>query len=101
MILGSGLEYERIPEVKNSKATFIVPLNFPDVYDVQDPFMAGYVNLQDMKRWNQAPANLKMLAENNIPFVITTFNSKDEKKFRENLLMAIDFGLNKNAALAA
>ncbi|HSP83169.1 MAG TPA: hypothetical protein VLN72_05520, partial [Gillisia sp.] len=101
VILGSGLEYERIPEVKNSKATFIVPLNFPDVYDVQDPFMAGYVNLQDMKRWNQAPANLKMLAENNIPFVITTFNSKDEKKFRENLLTAIDFGLDKNAALAA
>ncbi|QED37417.1 amidohydrolase family protein [Antarcticibacterium arcticum] len=101
VILGSGHEYERIEEVKKSNATFIIPLNFPDVYDVQDPFMASYVNLQDMKRWNQAPANLKMLAENNVPFVITAYNLKDEKKFRENLLLAIEFGLDKKAALAA
>lgn len=101
VILGSGNEYERVAEVKNSKATFILPLNFPEAYDVQDPFMANYVNLQEMKRWNQAPANLKILAENNVPFVITAYNLKDEKKFRENLLTAIEFGLDKKAALAA
>src|SRR5690606_23620979 len=61
----------------------------------------GFVSLQDMKRWNQAPANLKVLAGNNVPFILTYHNSKDEKKFRENLLKAIDYGLDKKAALAA
>ncbi|MCM4159333.1 amidohydrolase family protein [Antarcticibacterium flavum] len=101
VILGSGSEYERVNEVKNSNSTFIIPLDFPDAYDVEDPFMANYVSLQDMKRWNQAPANLKVLAENNVPFVITMHNSKDEKKFRENLLKAVSYGLDKKAALAA
>ncbi|HSI71494.1 MAG TPA: hypothetical protein VK941_14760, partial [Gillisia sp.] len=101
VILGSGQEYERINEVKNTNATFIIPLDFPDAYDVEDPFMANYVSLQDMKRWNQTPANLKVLAENNVPFVITMHNSKDEKKFRENLLKAVSYGLDKKVALAA
>jgi imidazolonepropionase-like amidohydrolase len=101
VILGSGQEYERINEVKKTNATFIIPLDFPDAYDVEDPFMANYVSLQDMKRWNQAPANLKVLAENNVPFVITMHNSKDEKKFRENLIKAVSYGLDKKAAFAA
>ncbi|HSP40778.1 MAG TPA: hypothetical protein VLN46_05040, partial [Gillisia sp.] len=101
VILGSGLEYERINEIKNSNATYIIPLNFPEAFDVEDPFSASFVNLQDMKRWNQAPANPKILADNNVPFILTYYNSKDEKKFRENLLKAIDYGLDKKTALAA
>ncbi len=101
VIFGSGNEYERMAEVKDANATFIIPLNFPEAYDVEDPFSASFVSLQEMKRWNQAPANLKMLAENNVPFVLTTHNLKDEKKFKDNLLKAIAQGLDKKAALAA
>lgn len=101
VIFGSGKELERISEVKGTNATFIVPLNFPEAYDVEDPFMANVVSLQDMKRWNQAPANLSILAGNNVPFVLTAYNSKDEKKFRANLLKAVEYGLDKKAALAA
>lgn len=100
VIFGSGFEFERINEVKNTGATFIVPLNFPETYDVEDPFLANYVSLQDMRRWNQAPANLKILSENNVPFVLTT-HDLDEKKFRGNLLKAVEYGLDKKAALAA
>ena len=63
--------------------------------------MASNVSLQDMKRWKQAPSNLMQLAKNNIPFILTTQNLKDEKKFRENLLKAISYGLDKKKALAA
>lgn len=61
VIVGSGNEYQRLDEVKASNATFIVPLKFPDAYDVEDPYMTDYVSLEEMKEWNQAPANLKML----------------------------------------
>jgi imidazolonepropionase-like amidohydrolase len=59
------------------------------------------VSLQDMKRWNQVPSNLMQLAQNDIPFILTTYNLKDDKKFRTNLLKAISYGLDKNKALAA
>ncbi|MBK5192582.1 MAG: amidohydrolase family protein [Flavobacteriaceae bacterium] len=101
VIFGSGNEFEGLKEIKNTNATLIIPLDFPDAYDVENPFLANYVSLQDMKRWNQAPANLKMLAQNEIPFVLTAYNLKDEKKFKTNLLKAISYGLDKKAALAA
>ncbi|WP_373059093.1 amidohydrolase family protein [Zunongwangia sp. H14] len=101
VILGSGNEYERLDKVKNSGATYIVPLNFPDAYNVENPFMAQYVSLEDMKHWNQAPANLKMMADQKIPFTVTTKGLDAEKDFRKNLLKAVDYGLSKEDALAA
>ena len=100
-ILGSGFEYEKLDEIKASGATYIIPISFPAAYDVEDPFMAEYLSLAEMKRWNQAPANLKMLAEANVPFTITTKGVDPAKEFKENLLKAIEYGLSKEAALAA
>lgn len=101
VILGDGKEYQRMQEIKETGSTFIVPLNFPNAYDVEDPFLAEHLSLEEMKTWNQAPANLKMLAENDIPFTITTHDLNVEKDFRSNLLKAVKYGLNKEDALAA
>ncbi|MDX1428587.1 MAG: amidohydrolase, partial [Salegentibacter mishustinae] len=98
VILGDGKEYQRLQEIKETGSTFIVPLNFPNAYDVEDPFMAEHVTLEEMKTWNQAPANLKMLAEKNIPFTITTHDLDIEKDFRNNLLKAVKYGLSKEDA---
>ncbi|WP_037315140.1 amidohydrolase family protein [Salegentibacter sp. Hel_I_6] len=101
VILGTGKEYESLKEIKETGSTFIVPLNFPDAYDVENPFMAEKLSLAEMKAWNQAPANLKMLAENDIPFTLTTHDLDAEKDFRNNLLKAVSYGLSKEDALAA
>ncbi|MCY2687328.1 amidohydrolase family protein [Salinimicrobium sp. TH3] len=99
VILGSGKEFERLDAIKATNATFIVPLNFPEPFDMEDPYMAGYATLGDMKEWNQAPANLKMLSEKKVPYTITTYDA--EKNFRENLIKAVAYGLDKKDALAA
>ncbi|MBT8295330.1 MAG: amidohydrolase family protein, partial [Gramella sp.] len=101
VLLGSGMEYQRIDEVKASNATYIVPLKFPDAFDVEDPYLANQLSLEEMREWNQAPSNLKVLAENKIPFALTTHSIDAEKDFRSNLLKAIKYGLSKEAALAA
>ena len=54
-----------------------------------------------MREWNQAPVNLKRLAENKVPFTLTTHSVDAEKDFKKNLLEAIEFGLDKKEALAA
>ncbi|GAB2774773.1 amidohydrolase family protein [Salinimicrobium soli] len=99
VILGSGKEFERLDAIKNTGATIIVPLNFPEPFDLEDPYLASYATLGDMKEWNQAPANLKKMSEKGIPFVLTSWEA--EKNFKENLAKAIAYGLDKKTALAA
>ncbi len=99
VILGGGDEYERVNEVKNTNASLIIPINFPDAYDVENPFLASGLSLSDMRAWNQKPTNPKVLAENNIKFALTTHSLKSPKEFKSNLLKAIEHGLSEEKAL--
>ncbi|MBP0905828.1 amidohydrolase family protein [Mariniflexile gromovii] len=101
VMLGGGDEYERIKDIKATNAKIILPLNFPDAYDVENPFFASTLSLSDMRAWNQKPSNPKILAENNIQFAFTTHNLKSPKDFKEHLLKAIKAGLSKEKALEA
>lgn len=101
VILGGGNEYERIAEIKGTNAKFILPLNFPDAYDVSDPIAAAYVNLKDMRKWNQAPSNPKVMADNGVPFSFTLYDLKSPDKLKEKLTKAIAYGLPKTKALEA
>ncbi len=101
VLLGGGDEYEDIQDVKNSQTSYIIPVNFPDAYDVSNPFATKYLTIEEMRAWNQAPANLKILAENNITFALTTFKLKEPSAFKSKLLKAIKYGFDKNDALAS
>ncbi|GAB4123677.1 MAG: amidohydrolase family protein [Raineya sp.] len=98
---GSGDEYQRLDEIKATKASLIIPLNFPDAYDVEDPFDALMISLADMKHWELAPYNPKMLAEAGINFAFTTTDLKDRSKFLTHLRKAVELGLDKKIALKA
>ncbi|MRX63869.1 amidohydrolase family protein [Maribacter luteus] len=100
-ILGGGDEYETIADIKNTNARLIIPLNFPDAFDVSDPNQAMYVALEDMRHWNQAPANPKILAENGVTFSFTLNGLKSPSKLMDNLRKAITYGLPKTKALEA
>lgn len=100
-IIGSGDEYERVKDVKNTNANFVIPINFSNAYDVSNPLLAQQISLRDMRKWNQEPSNLKVLAENDINFAITTKSLKSVKSFHKNLQKAIKYGFDKEKALAA
>ena len=99
ILKGSGNEFERIAEIKNTNSKFIIPINFPEAYDVSNPYQANQMELYDLRYWNQAPTNLKVLADNNITFALTTEKLKKLEDFRSNLLKAIKFGFDKTKAL--
>ena len=101
VILGGGDEYERIDAIKNTQATFILPLNFPKAYDVENTFLTNSLELEAMKEWNQRPSNPMVLATNGVPFVLTTKGLKSMKDFKSNLMKAIDYGLDTVSALDA
>ncbi|MBL7871663.1 MAG: amidohydrolase family protein [Cyclobacteriaceae bacterium] len=101
IIKGDGDEYKRIAEIKATKASLIIPVNFPDAYDVEDPFDAEKVSLADMKHWELAPTNLATIEKNGIQFAITTSGLKKTVDFLPNLRKAIENGLTETAALKA
>lgn len=101
IIKGGGDEYQRIKEIKATRSTMIIPVNYPDAYDVEDPFDAENVSLKDMKHWEMAPANLAALESSGIRFAVTTHGLKNKKDFIPNLRKAIKYGLSEKSALAA
>jgi imidazolonepropionase-like amidohydrolase len=99
VLKGSGNEFERIEEIKNTNSKFIIPINFPEAYDVSNPYQVDQMDLKDLRFWNQAPTNLKVLSDNNVVFALTTDKLKKIEDFRTNLLKSIKFGFDKTKAL--
>jgi imidazolonepropionase-like amidohydrolase len=101
IIKAGGNEYQRIKEIKSTNATFIVPLNYPQAQDVEDPNDARFVSLTDLKHWEMAPTNAGAFEKANIPFCLTTSDLRDVKSFFTNLRTAFNYGLTETAALNA
>jgi amidohydrolase family protein len=101
IIKGGGNEYQRMPEIAATNAAFILPLNFPEAMDVEDPNDARFVSLADMLHWELAPTNPGAFEKAGIPFCLTSADIKDEKQFMTNLRKALDYGLTEKKALEA
>jgi imidazolonepropionase-like amidohydrolase len=99
IIKGSGTEYQRLDDIKSSNCKFILPLNFPDPYDVEDAYDAMNISLSDLKHWEMAPVNPFAFEKYFIPFAITTADLKEKKDFWKNLRKAINYGLSEKQAL--
>jgi imidazolonepropionase-like amidohydrolase len=101
LIKGKGDEYQRIEDLKKTASSFILPLNFPDAFDVEDPLDARSVSLADLKHWEIAPSNPARMAQAGISFAFTTFGLKDKKDFLKQLQKAVAYGLSETDALKA
>lgn len=101
IIKGGGDEYKRLTEVKATGASLIIPVNFPEAFDVENPFDALQVNLARMKHWELAPTNPAALNSTGIEFALTTAGLKEKNAFSANLRKAIKNGLTEEAALRA
>jgi imidazolonepropionase-like amidohydrolase len=101
VIVGGEDAYEMIADVKATNAALIVPINFPDAYDVSNPNLEWFVNLGDMREWKQAPGNLMTLSKAGITYAVTTKDLKSPADLMSKLKQAIAYGLTEDQALAA
>ncbi len=101
LIKGNGDEYQRLNEIKATGSSLILPVNFPDAFDVEDPYDAIQVKLADMKHWELAPSNPARIATAGIPFAFTTADLKKKDDFMANVRKAIENGLSEQDALKA
>ncbi|MFI5171007.1 MAG: amidohydrolase family protein [Chitinophagales bacterium] len=101
IIKGSGDEYQRVNEIKNTGASLIIPVNYPKTPDVSDPFDAELISLGELKHWEMAPANCSNLEHAGIKFAITSSGLEDKNEFLKNVRKAIKNGMSETTALAA
>lgn len=101
IIFGQGDTYQRINELKARLKQIILPLNFPDAYDLTDPFISRYIKLSDLKHWELAPYNPYILDKNGIEISFSAFKTKKKINFLKQVSKAIKHGLSKSAALQA
>ncbi len=96
-----GDEYRRLDAMKNTGSSFIIPVNFPEAYDVEDPMDARKVSYAQLKDWELAPTNPAAMEKAGIKFAITTYGLQNGRDFWPNLRTAIDNGLSEKQALSS
>ena len=98
---GSGNEYAIADELRQTNATVILPLNFPEAYEVKDPYIARQIPLSDLKNWELAPSNAKILCDNNVKICFTSSGLKSSEQFWSNLRKAMSRGMKTEDVIAA
>ncbi|MDN5923672.1 MAG: amidohydrolase family protein [Xanthomonadales bacterium] len=102
VLVGNGHEYRRVAQLKRAGVPVIIPLKLPEAPKIEDPDRALDVGLAELKHWQWAPYNARILAEAGVPIAFTAHALKESKQdFRKNIRRAIEDGLTPQAALAA
>jgi hypothetical protein len=50
-------------------------------HDVANPYLASQLDFSELRLWNQAPTNLKVLSDNGVVFALTTDKLKKNRRF--------------------
>lgn len=99
--IGTGKEYSWLPNSKKLNGTVIIPINYPEAYDVKDPYIAKQIPLSDLKHWELASSNAKILEENKIPFAITSDGINKSEVFWSNIRNTLSKGSSVAQLLAS
>jgi imidazolonepropionase-like amidohydrolase len=94
-----GQEYRRIDAMKATGSSFIIPLTFPEAFDVEDPLQARTISYEQLKDWELAPNNPAIMEKAGIRFAITSYGLTNARDFWTNLRTAMDHGLSETQAL--
>ncbi len=100
-ILASGEEWRRPDLAKETGASFIVPLDFPELPKMPSDDDWEQISLDQLRAWDWAPENAALLRQQGLEVALTTHGLEDKTKFRKNIKGAVDRGLSENDALAA
>ncbi len=100
-VRGNGTEYRVLPLLARDRTPVVVPLNFPEVPEVETPEKAADVTLDQLQHWELAPANAGRLAAAGVPVALTTAELRRDTEFWSRVRSAVKAGLTADQALAA
>ena len=96
----AGDEYAIVDALKPLNPKLVVPISFPKPVDVSDPYVAKNVSIQELKHWEAAPYNFKMLTDAGISSAITT-QGLPLADFWKTIRKLISIGTSPSSILAS
>ena len=101
IILAAGQEWRRPDLVRESKAPFIVSVDYPEAVKLpeDDDWLA--MPLEQLRAWDHAPGNAALLRREGREIALTSHGLAKRTSFRANVRLAIARGLSDTDALAA
>jgi imidazolonepropionase-like amidohydrolase len=101
LYIGSGNEYNIASDLKELNAHLVLPLTFPEAFEVNDPYLAREIPLSELKHWELAPSNAMLLKKAGLDIAFTTYGLKNADQFWTALRKTIARGLSASDAMAA
>ncbi len=101
VLQGNGHEYRRAAQLKSLAMPLLVPLNFPQAPEIENPDLEIDVSLEALQHWEQAPSNLAILNKAGVEFSVSPHGLRDIKEFWPQMRLAVRRGLSADHALAA
>jgi imidazolonepropionase-like amidohydrolase len=100
-VRGSGTDYRVLGQLARAKTPVVLPLNFPEVPEVETPEKAADVPLDQLQHWELAPTNPGRLVAAGVPVALTSAELRREADFWPRVRTAVKAGLTPDQALAA
>jgi imidazolonepropionase-like amidohydrolase len=94
LVKGTGKEYQRLSEMKWWNERLILPIKFSNAPKVNDAYDVYNVSYAEMKHWEMAPLNPKLLNDSNIVFAFTADGFENDNDFFEALKKINQAGLS-------
>lgn len=96
-----GDDYQALEQIAESGINLVLPLNFPDPWDLSDSYVAHTVPLASLKHWEAAPCNPALVHRAEIPFALTLSGIKNISSAFDAMRKAVAAGLPANELLRA
>lgn len=101
IIKASGTEYQRIEDIKSLNMPFILPLNFPEAYNVKNPDLAANIWYNNLLHWEMAEYNPLFFHKNQIPYAFTLHGLKNKADWQAAIKRVYKTGLPSKEILRA
>jgi imidazolonepropionase-like amidohydrolase len=88
-----GDDYQQLDALKQAGLRLILPVNYPEPWNLSDSYTESMVPLSSMLHWESAPANPELVRRAGIPFSLTLHGLKNPTKAWEAFNKTIEAGL--------
>lgn len=102
IVMAGGDAYQQIESFDPATTRWVLSLDFPEPFDVSDPYLSRMIGLDEMKHWELAASNPAMVYQAGFEFALTSSGLENAgKSFLPAVRKAIAAGLPEEEALRA
>lgn len=95
-VLGTGQEQFLGKIWDTLKVQLVIPINFPEAFDLKDPYLAHQIPFSELKTWEMAPRNPAFLMNQKVPFITTAAGHTTAADFWKHIHQSLAFGWTVN-----